>query len=101
MAPGRGPQEKPKVVILNAVKNLFFVDSRSLIESSFGYASFGFAQDRQDRRFAQTVLAPKMECAGPGHSHARRRRDNYKEQRLWILAYARMTEKSAGIVNVH
>ncbi len=35
VAPGRGPQEKPKVVILNAVKNLFFVDSRSLIESSF------------------------------------------------------------------
>ena len=35
VAPGRGPQEKPKVVILNAVKNLFFVGSRSLIESSF------------------------------------------------------------------
>ncbi len=30
-----GPPEKPKVVILNAVKNLFFVGSRSLIESSF------------------------------------------------------------------
>ena len=29
------PPEKPKVVILNAVKNLFFVGSRSLIESSF------------------------------------------------------------------
>ena len=43
MAPGRGPQEKPKVVILNAVKNLFFVGSRSLIESFFGSASFGFA----------------------------------------------------------
>ncbi len=43
MAPGRGPPEKPKVVILNAVKNLFFVGSRSLIESSVGYASVGYA----------------------------------------------------------
>ena len=43
LAPGRGPQEKPKVVILNAVKNLFFVGSRSLIESSFATLRTGAA----------------------------------------------------------
>ncbi len=46
-------------------------------------------------RCAQTVLAPKMEGTGPGHSPARRRRDNGKGQRRWILACARMTEKNA------
>ena len=33
-----------------------------------------FLRQAQDRRFAQTVLAPKIEVSGLGRSHARRRR---------------------------
>ncbi len=36
---------------------------------------------------------PHMKWTGPGRSPARRRQDNCKGQRLWILACARMTEK--------
>ncbi len=45
--------------------------------ASFDFASFGFAQDRQDRRCAQTVFAAITEWTGPGRSHARRRREAF------------------------
>ena len=66
-----GPPEKPKVVILNAVKNLFFVGSRSLIESSFATlrTSATLRQSSPPYEMDGTGTQPRPQAPGPGRCH--------------------------------
>ncbi len=63
-----GPPEKPKVVILNAVKNLFFVGSRSLIESSFATlrTSVALRQSSPPYGMDGTGAQPRQQAPRPG-----------------------------------